>query len=331
MADLRLGENIVIPAIVVGGEEIKNQDKTITENGRYSADAGYTGLGTITVAVPSVEPTGTISITQNGVYDVAQYANADVNVPTGDIPSYVPPKEIVNGVLKNPDTATSYSTAPATDVGQYALAYAFYRRTNLTSADLSSLTMVSGIYGMYYCFDYCTNLTSVDLSSLTTVIDNYGMDYCFANCTNLTSVDFPSLIRISGTMRGCFGSCTKLTSVGLSSLATISGSYAMQYCFSGCSNLTSVGLSSLTTISGSNAMQLCFQNCAKLTELRFPSLQSFGTSTSTVNQFNNMVSGVTGCTLHFPSNMQSEVERRTGYPNFGGANTVVLFDLPPTA
>lgn len=34
-----------------GGTEINNQDKTITENGVYTADSGYTGLGTITVNV----------------------------------------------------------------------------------------------------------------------------------------------------------------------------------------------------------------------------------------------------------------------------------------
>lgn len=33
------------------GATIKNQDKTITENGTYTADSGYTGLGTVTVDV----------------------------------------------------------------------------------------------------------------------------------------------------------------------------------------------------------------------------------------------------------------------------------------
>ena len=36
-----------------GGVEINNQNKTITENGEYTADAGYTGLGTVTVNVPT--------------------------------------------------------------------------------------------------------------------------------------------------------------------------------------------------------------------------------------------------------------------------------------
>lgn len=34
-----------------GGVTINNQNKTITENGTYTADSGYTGLGTVTVDV----------------------------------------------------------------------------------------------------------------------------------------------------------------------------------------------------------------------------------------------------------------------------------------
>ena len=34
-----------------GGVTIKNQNKTITENGEYTADSGYTGLGKVTVDV----------------------------------------------------------------------------------------------------------------------------------------------------------------------------------------------------------------------------------------------------------------------------------------
>ena len=35
------------------GVTIKNQNKTVTENGTYKADSGYTGLGTVTVNVPA--------------------------------------------------------------------------------------------------------------------------------------------------------------------------------------------------------------------------------------------------------------------------------------
>lgn len=268
---------VVYNVVLEGGGDIRNQDKTITENGQYTADAGYTGLGTVTV-----------------------------NVSGGGIPNYIAPKNNVNGVYRADNTATSFSLNGATDVEQYALYRAFFGCTNLTSADLSSLTMISGSYAINNCFYGCTGLTTVDLSSLATISGSYAMQNCFQGCTNLTSVD-------------------------LSVLTTISSSSAMSGCFQGCANLISVDFPSLTTISGSSGMAVCFSGCINLTELRFPALQSFGTSTSTVSQFSNMLSGVTGCTLHFPSNMQSEVERRTGYPNFGGTNTVILFDLPPTA
>ena len=35
------------------GTTIRNQNKIVTENGVYSADSGYTGLGTVTVIVPN--------------------------------------------------------------------------------------------------------------------------------------------------------------------------------------------------------------------------------------------------------------------------------------
>lgn len=97
-----------------GGVAIKNQDKTITENGTYKADSGYTGLGTVSVNVPSEEPvlqektvtengtvlpdvgydgmskvvvdvpgivpSGTIDITENGSYDVTNFATALVEI-----------------------------------------------------------------------------------------------------------------------------------------------------------------------------------------------------------------------------------------------------------
>lgn len=52
-------------------EEINNQDKAITANGEYTADAGYTGLGTVTVSVPAsaapvIQP---LSVTANGTYE----------------------------------------------------------------------------------------------------------------------------------------------------------------------------------------------------------------------------------------------------------------------
>lgn len=219
------------------------------------------------------------------------------------VPNYIAPKNNVNGIYKPDNTATSFSLNGATDVDWFGLAYAFYGCTNLESLDLTSLTTVSNPYAMYYSFRGCTKLKSVDLPSLTTLSNSYGMMSAFALCRNLTSINFPSL-------------------------TTVSGGSAMASCFQAC-GITTVNFPSLATISGFNAMYSCFADCP-ITDIYFSALQSFGTSTN-MNQLSEIIGRVKGCTLHFPSNMQSEVERREGYPNFGGTNTVVLFDLPPTA
>ena len=45
--------NTILGIEGTGGAEIHNQDKTITQNGTYTADQGYTGLGEVNVNVPS--------------------------------------------------------------------------------------------------------------------------------------------------------------------------------------------------------------------------------------------------------------------------------------
>lgn len=56
----------IINMVIKGGGSgnINNQDKTITENGSYTYDNGYTGLGTVTVDVPTLD---TVYANVNGV------------------------------------------------------------------------------------------------------------------------------------------------------------------------------------------------------------------------------------------------------------------------
>lgn len=234
------------------------------------------------------------------------------------------------GVYQMPTTSFTFSLPnTANDVGHYGLYRAFYSCTGITSANFSSLTSLSGIYAMDSAFSNCTNLASIDFSSLTTVSGTYVLQSTFSPCDSLTSVDFSSLTTISGSsaMRNIFNGCSNLSSIDFSSLTTISGSYAMNNAFAFCPSLTTATFNALSDIKGNGAMSYAFSGCIGLTSVSFPALTttSFGTR---VNQFDNMLNGCTGVTVHFPAAIQSTIGSWASVTSgFSGTNTTVLFDL----
>lgn len=55
------------------------------------------------------------------------------------------------------------------------------------------------------------------------------------------------------------------------------------------------------------------------------------TSTTFDNaEISPLFSGLSNQTIHLPSNMSSVMPSISGYPNFGGTNTTILYDLPET-
>ena len=73
------GFDVVTLNIEVPGEEINNQDKEITENGVYTADEGYTGLGTVTVNVPQ---TGDVPVK---LFETEEQMQADQDAKEGEL------------------------------------------------------------------------------------------------------------------------------------------------------------------------------------------------------------------------------------------------------
>lgn len=101
--------------------------------------------------------------------------------------------------------------------------------------------------------------------------------------------------------------------------------------FGNTGTLSSVEFPKLKIISGSGCFRYAFSQRTTLQSLSFPALISTGFGSYT-NQFNNMLQGITGCTVHFPSNLQSVIGSWADVTaGFGGTNTTILFDLTATS
>lgn len=254
------------------------------------------------VTVGTTPTLTTKNITQNGTYNASSdnadgYSSVTVNVSGGG--------------------GSKYGATGGTFLGDVdadgVLSYDSNTPTDLVFSGVRDL----GDYALNHRFQYTTSSGNIVSSA-------------FIGLSSIKSVSFPDLENITGnySMQYAFGNCSNLTSANLSSLTTVSGNYAMRYTFVETS-LTNIDLSNLTIVDGGNALTGAFKS-TNLTTLSFSSLNSnsFGSNT---NQFNSMLSNVTGCTVHFPSNLQSVIGSwRSVTSGFGGTNTTVLFDLPAT-
>lgn len=277
------------------------------------------------IAGGGTTPTGTITITNNGITDVTNYASADVQVPTSAPALYREFQLDNNGVLI-PNTTTTHimDFTGMTNVGDYLLTSAYSGNTNISgSVDMSDLTGIGGAYACNLMFANCSGITSADISSLTTVSGSNSCQYMFSY-SGLTSFNLSSLTTINGSSacRGMFQGCTGLISANLSALTTISGSNSCDSMFNVCTGLTSADLSALTTITGTNACAYMFMDCSSLATVYIGGTTAieFGTRT---NQFNGMFSGCSqNIDVYAPAASQAKIETLSGYPNFGAVGTV---------
>lgn len=104
----------------------------------------------------------------------------------------------------------------------------------------------------------------------------------------------------------------------------------LKYIFYECTSLTSVNFNNVTSI-GEYGLSWAFEGCTSLSSLSFPALTS-SLSNNGVGQFSDILRGVTGCTVHFPSNLESVIGKWYDVTDgFSGIDTTVLFDLPVTS
>lgn len=331
-----------------GGSTINNEDMTITENGEYTASEGYTGIGTATVNVP--QPAGEINITANSIVDVTNYATANVNVPAGSQQKFGATIDnflgnvAQDGGLEQTVGNLNIVFSGVTTLNNTALTGKFMCDTGyhignaqlVKSVSFPDLKTITGQNALYRTFYNQKLLESVSFPELETISSGqYGFYATFTGCGVLKSLSFPKLKQITGitysSFSDCCRACPNLESVSFPLLESVnSANSCFQTAFYECPKLTDVDFSSLNLMRGALTFSSAFSRCTSLTTLSFPSLnsQSFGTVT---NHFSNMLQGVTGCTVHFPSNLQSVIGSWSDVTNgFGGTNTTVLWDLSPT-
>ena len=174
-----------------GGTPINNQDKTITENGTYTADEGYTGLGTVTVDVAASGGGDSEQVLIDIIED---------NTTAGPLPSVLT-KIRPQGFYNNMNLALTSLPEGITDIGDSA----FFNCQKLALTSLpKGLTIIksSAFYG-------CTILALTSLPEGITRVS----DYAFYNCRGITELTFnstPSYIASSA-----FGYCFSLLTINV--------------------------------------------------------------------------------------------------------------------
>ena len=200
-----------------------------------------------------IKPKGTLTIKANGDYDVAKYAEANVNVPiplTGNL-EWVETDTGVQYVIKNTDCIIAgHGEIPES--------------LSTGHKDMQRVFIADGVTGIgSRAFQDCSSLTSIVIPNSVTSIGHYA----FWACTGLTEINIPDSVTSIGLCS--FVRCNGLTEVNIPDSVTGIG----QSAFSGCNGLTEVTIGNSVTYIG----EWAFRECTSLASIAY---------TGTIEQWN---------------------------------------------
>lgn len=321
-----------------------NQARTVTpstSSQSLTVNSGYSGNGTITVnAVTSaIDQNIVAGNIKNGVTILGTTGNY-----TGTTPTLTTKNITQNGTYNaSSDNADGYSSVTVNVSGGGGTSSKGVNCAVKTDGSVDSIIFASGTFsnnrgqnvGLKAYVTIATSTTdfinlSGNLYPAQTPLGNL-MGVEITSPSFINNIEELNLSNLLGIYLTNSTANTTLKKVDLSNCIAM----CIPRAFTGFTALEEIKLTNLSDLSVSNALGGtasrggAFANTAIQT-LSFPALKStsFGTNT---NQFNYMLKGVTGCTVHFPSNLQSVIGSWSSVTSgFGGTNTTVLFDLPAT-